>query len=185
MPDDPITYVFHEQLAMSQGVSVVADVGDILMKELPGAQKVHQASPCNDRKGVDWWVEMASGNHLAVDTKVRTSDWSVNHPDEDDLALESWSVIESNIVGWTRDIYKRCDYVLWLWKDTRRFCLLPFPLLCSVFIENWETWHGQYRVAIQRTPRQNGGTYHSECIFVPRETVWTAIYQRVGGAPHE
>ena len=180
-PPEPRETDFSERMAMSQGVASNADIQGILLQEIPGALAVYPAHPTNDRRGVDWWIEMASGTHLAVDAKVRERDWAATHPDEDDLALETWSVMESQVPGWTRDASKRCDYVLWLWKDTGRFCLLPFPLLCRAFSEQWEAWRDQYRVSRQRTAWATGD-YRSECIFVPRQEVWRAIYQRIGGS---
>ena len=38
-----------------------------------------------------------------------------------DIALETWSVIEKLKIGWTRDLNKRSDYVLWFWLDTKRW----------------------------------------------------------------
>lgn len=176
----PREYDFGERMAMSNGVAVVADVRSILLREIPGAVNVHQAAKANDRLGVDWWVEMTGARLLAVDAKVREEDWAAGHPNEDDLALESWSVVENGIPGWTRDAKKKCDYVLWLWSDTGRFCLVPFPMLCAVFSEHWQDWCGRYKVRQQFTPRQDGG-YHSECVFVPRRELWAAVYRRFGG----
>jgi hypothetical protein len=176
----PHEYDFNERMAMSQGIAATADVRMILLAEIPGAVNVTNAAPVNDKQGVDWWVEMSSARHLAVDAKVRETDWVSTHPNEDDLALESWSVIEKEIPGWTRDAAKRCDYVLWLWKDTGRFCLVPFPMLCKVFSDNWKAWRTRFRTNQQFTPRSVGG-YHSECIFVPRREVWAAIYRNYGG----
>lgn len=176
----PHKYNFSERMAMSNGVAATADVRSILLAEIPGAINVHQAAKENDRQGVDWWVEMSTARHLAVDAKVRESDWASSHRDEDDLALESWSVVEQRVPGWTRDSNKRCDYVLWLWKDTGRFCLLPFPMLCRVFTQHWQLWRQQYKTRRQFTPLQNGG-YHSECVFVPRRVVWSEIYRQYGG----
>ena len=173
-------YAFDERLAMSSGFAATADVKTILLQQIPGAVDVHQAATENDRQGIDWWVEMKTAGHLAVDAKIREMDWAAKNPHEDDLALESWSVVEKNIIGWTRDDKKKCDYVLWLWKDTGRFCLLPFPMLCKVFSKKWQGWAAQYKTARQFTPRAGGG-YHSECIFVPRREIWAEIYRNYGG----
>jgi hypothetical protein len=70
---------------------------------------------------------------------------------------------------------------LWLWKDTGRWCMIPFPMLCTVFRENVDNWKQRYKVARQYTPRACGG-YHSECVFVDRCEVWAAIYKRFSGA---
>jgi len=176
----PLEYSFDERLAMSSGVAAVADVKMILLAQIPGAVSVTPAATANDKQGVDWWVEMSSARHLAIDAKVREKDWASTHPSEDDLALETFSVVEKGVVGWTRDAAKRCDYVLWLWKDSGRFCLIPFPMLCNVFSARWQEWRSQYKTAKQFTPRSSGG-YHSECVFVPRRELWAQIYRQFGG----
>ena len=180
MPE-PIKYGFDEQLAMSNGFSATADVKDILLQSIPGSVNVVQAAKVNDKQGVDWWVEMATASFLAVDAKVREKDWAKDHPEEDDLALETWSVVESNIVGWTRDPRKRCDYVIWLWKDTGRFCLVPFPMLCHVFSKKWKQWAATFKTCRQKTTWDNGREYHSECVFVPRKELWAELYRVYGG----
>lgn len=174
-------YGFADQLVLSQGIAASADIRDILVDAIPGALDAMPAAKANDRMGVDWWVEMANARHLAVDVKVRAEDWAAMHPDQDDLALETWSVIEAKKIGWTRDPNKRCDYVLWLWQDTKRFCLLPFPMLCRVMQRHWQAWSKEHKVARQRT-KQTGQTYHSECVFVPRVVVWRRVYDAYGGA---
>lgn len=176
-----LKYNFEEQLVLSNGIAASADVESILLQHIPGSVSVKKASLANDKQGVDWWVEMNTAKHLAIDAKVRNEDWAATHPYEDDLALESWSVVEKKVIGWTRDINKKCDYVLWLWKTTGRFCLIPFPLLCHVFINNWEQWSTQYKTRRQYTTRAKNG-YQSECIFVPRRDLWAAIYKTFGGA---
>ena len=166
---------------MSAGTSATRDVCDILLREIPGALNVHPAHDANDRDGVDWWVEVVGCRHLAVDAKVRERDWAATHPGEDDLALETWNVIERKEPGWTRDPSKRADFILWLWRDTGRWCLIPFAMLCRVFRANWREWSERYKTARQFTGDCAGG-YHSECVFVPRKVVWAEMYRRFGGA---
>ena len=175
-----IEYGFEERLNMSSGHAAVADVRSILIANIPGAVNVHSAATVNDKQGVDWWVETSTAKHLAVDAKVREQDWAAKNPNEDDLALETWSVVEKQIPGWTRDATKKCDYVLWLWQDTGRFCLVPFPMLCSVFSRKWQEWKRSHKTRTQFTPRSSGG-YHSECVFVPRREVWAEIYRQYSG----
>lgn len=171
-------YDFHERLEMSQGYSNGDDIRTIILEIIPGAVNVQPAHTSNDKNGTDWWVEHESGNHLSVDCKVRSRDYS---PREDDLALETWSVVGKKI-GWTRDSSKRTDYILWLWTDTGRFCLLPFHMLCKVYSDNWQDWKVAYKTRRQQTPTENGG-YYSECTFVPRRIVWAAIYEFYSGVP--
>jgi hypothetical protein len=176
-------YRFGEQLEMSQGVSENKSIGTILLSNIPGALNTYPAHEANDRNGTDWWVEREMGRWLSVDCKVREEDWSIKRTPKDDLALETWSVVEQNIPGWTRDSKKQTDYVLWLWKDTGRWCLVPFVMLCAVFQENWMDWKKQYQTDRQYTTRHNGASYHSECVFVPRRVVWATIYRRFSGQP--
>ena len=178
---EPREYDFDERLVMSSGHAESIDVRDVLLQCVPGAVETHKAAKCNDRLGVDWWLEMCGGRHLAVDAKIREVDWSARDTEKDDLAIETFSVVETQKVGWSRDESKRCDYVLWLWKDTGRYCLVPFPMLCKACQDNWEEWRERYKVARQRTPRLNGSHYHSECVFVPRREVWAKIYETFGG----
>lgn len=158
-----LSYRFDEQLKMSQGISVSRSVHDILMKHIPGARRAYQADNSSDRNGTDWWVEHTSGKHISVDVKIRKMDWA--RRGRDDLALETWSVVERKKVGWTRDHAKRTDYIMWLWKDTGRWCIVPFTMLCAVFSESWEKWATKFESKQQHTP---DGNYHSECVFVPR-----------------
>lgn len=174
-----LEYDFGERLKMSQGVSQNKSIVDILRDNIPGAMRVNPANQCDDKQGTDWWVEMTNGDKLSVDCKVREEDWLKKG--HDDLALETWSVKEKYIAGWTRCADKRTDYVLWLWKDTGRWCLIPFQMLCKVFGDKWQEWSKLYKVSEQFTPNYGHG-YHSECVFVPRRAVWAEIYKRFGGA---
>lgn len=151
------------------------------MRNVPGAIQVSQASAADDRKGTDWWIDLSNTKRLSVDCKVREKDCIVEYH-ADDIALETWSVMEKNIIGWTRNPEKETDYILWLWKDTGRWLLIPFSLLCGVFIDNWESWKNEYKTAIQKTTERGIVKWHSECVFVDRRTVWAEIYRKYGGA---
>lgn len=151
-----------------------SDVSEIILENIPGALTVTRAHEINDRNGTDFWVEHCTGRHLSIDLKSRRIDYK-----KDDLALETWSVIEKEKVGWTRDETKRCDYIMWFWQDTKRWAIVPFPLLCRVFIANWMQWREEFKWARQETTDK--GVYHSECVFVPRRQIWAAIYRRYSG----
>lgn len=163
---------------MSEGVCVKADVEIILRENIAGALNVVKAHDKNDRTGIDWWVELPGARWVGVDAKIREDDWALRG--KDDLALETWSVVEKGIVGWTRSTDKTCEYVLWLWKDTGRFCLIPFRFLCTVFEDNWQQWSNKYKTSRQKTG-YGKSQYQSECVFVDRKEVWRAIYNRFGG----
>lgn len=171
---------FLDDLMMSAGTSKGEAVADVLLGHIPNAVQVTQADTEDDKQGVDYWVILANDHRLAVDVKVRTEDY-YRKRGVDDLALETWSVIDSK-VGWTRDPDKRTDYVLWMWQDTGRWCLIPFHLLCAVFQDKWRQWKMAYKTSRQRTHNRNG-SWVSECVFVPRVAVWRSIYNRFGGHP--
>jgi hypothetical protein len=179
-------YGMEERMAMSDGVSANADVESVLMANVPGACAVRRAAQRNDKRGTDWWVEHVRGDHLSIDAKVRSEDFS-KKTGEDDLALETWSVIDARTnegkkVGWTRDPEKRCDYILWLWKDTGRWCLVPFPMLCAVFQEQWQPWLSQFKNRTQETTDFAGRVrWKSQCVYVPRREIWKAIYDKFSG----
>jgi hypothetical protein len=183
------SFGFGEQLAMSDGHASNVAIGDILLDLIPGAMAVTRASRGNDRSGTDWWVEVM-GRHLAVDAKVRSSDRLASHG-QDDLALEVWSVCGVRLhdgtrkmdpmkIGWSRDANKRTDYVLWMWKDTGRYCLVPFPFLCRVFQEKWSEWEQQYHAPDQftKSPSADSQGWFSQCVYVPRRVLWAEIYKR-------
>lgn len=162
---------FHEQLKMSHGVSLSFDFRYVLLTEIPNATEIKRANAIDDRSGTDWWVQRHNNKPLSIDLKARGKDYG-----QDDLALETWSVVEKDVIGWTRDATKASDYILWFWNDTRRWCLVPFPMLCRVFGLLWQEWVETYGPARQTT-EMNGQVYHSECVFVPREVLWAALIE--------
>ncbi len=170
-------YSFKKMLEMSR-----VDVKAILMANIPGAVDVHKSIETDDRNGTDWWVERKDTNDLSIDCKIRKEDWAAKGPNTDDLALETWSVVEQEIPGWTRRTDKQTDSVLFFWLNTQRWCLMPFPMLVTVFSKRWMEWKDKHKTARQITPTSNG-RYHSECVFVPRQEVWAEILMQFGGDP--
>lgn len=144
---------------------------------------MEKASQFHDRRGIDYWVILKSGVRISIDVKVREIDFAAKDG-KDDLALESWSVVENRKPGWTWDGSKKTDYILWLWVDTGRWCLLPFQLLRRVTQKNIfgsQGWRKRFPTKVQQT--SGGETYHSECVFVPRRLILKAIEDCFGGAP--
>jgi len=167
------SYGFDQQLIASNGVIASCDVATILSARLPGCIRVQKMDPETDRSGVDWWAELSNGRKVGVDFKGRAKDCRAYG--NDDLALETWSVIGSK-VGWTRDASKVCEWILWVWSDTGRFCLMPFPPLCGVFQKNWVRWLQEFPDSTQTTPATKGRSgWKSECVFVPRKLVIESV----------
>jgi len=178
----PRSYGFNERLDFSHGHSPEPDnVLPFLKHRIPGFVRVRKAAKTNDRSGTDYYIERNGLFSLAIDLKLRDEDWSIKPPDfADDLALETLSVVETGKIGWTLDASKSADYILWFWKDTGRFFIVPFPPLCCVFQRYWKEWSVQYRTARQHTPSMRRG-WHSECVFVPRIVVMDYIGRWMNG----
>lgn len=179
------SFTFQDQMRMSEGVSESDEINieKIILSNFPTAEKVARANTSDDKNGTDYWVTMQSGQRASVDVKVRAEDWLKHHPGQDDVALETWSVIGAK-VGWTRDVQKRTDYILFIWLETGRWMLIPFPVLCSIFVKNWEEWRKKYKARPQFTRNPNGSHWYSECVFVPRALIWKEYYSAFGGALH-
>lgn len=177
-------YDWDGRMLMSEGVSEAASVAEILAANIPGACEATRAEIADDKNGTDWWVRRSCGHSLSVDCKVREKDWAAKPEPQraDDLALEIWSVYETRTVGWTLRKDKRTDYILWLWKNTGRWCLVPFPMLCCVFWLHGKAWCAEYKKGWQHT-KKGDAHWWSECVFVPRSVVWGAIIDLYGGTP--
>jgi hypothetical protein len=182
---EPKKYGFKQQLEWSDGHADQEDVERVLLNRIPAATKVTKADKKNDRQGTDYWVERSNAlPPLSVDRKVRDEDFSVHINPKlrgDDLALETWSVMPGTggsvdgQVGWTRDISKRTDYVLWYWRDTARFCLVPFAPLCFVFGKTWREWSLRFKRRVQTSTGEGGRQWNSECVYVDRNAVFDAM----------
>lgn len=177
-------YRFNRQLGMSRGVTVGAagNVAALLRSSVPAAVAVRPAGAAADRCGTDFWVDTRAGAALSVDVKIMSRD-RAHRPGGDNLILETWSVVERRVPGWTWDPAKRTDFICWIWRDTGRWCLVPFPLLFAAFRANARDWVNAYPVRRQFTERPGGRGYSSECVLVPRPVVWREIYRRFGGCP--
>lgn len=175
------SFNFDEQLKMSEGVCGTQSIEQILLEKFPDAVRAERANLSEDKSGVDYWVVTSSGKRYGIDLKAREKDFSKDNPNKDDLALEIWSVVNKKI-GWTRDPEKKTDYILFLWKDTGRYSLVPFPLLYGVFSNHWQEWGKKYFAPFQHSYEKNS-RWFSQCVFVPRLLVWREMHSSYGGAP--
>lgn len=174
-------YSFQAKLVVATGIAASPDIAEILRNNLPSILAVEKAEVTDDRSGTDYWAYRMGLPPLSIDCKIRDIDPTLFQQPADDLALETWSVVDKK-VGWALDPMKRSDYILWFFRPTKRWVLIPFPLLQSIFVANRERWFQEYRHARQST---NKGQWQSECLFVPRLTIWRALYERYGGRLRE
>lgn len=170
------TYDFYEQLLFSNGTHTKNNIYEIIKNNIPNIVDVKKANNIDDRNGTDYWAIRNNLPSLSIDTKIMKLDPMTFKNPNDVIPLETYSVIESKKPGWTRDETKRTDYILWFWVATKRWCIIPFPLLCMIFQEKWQLWRKQFRVAFQ-----SSGAWKSECVFVPRREIWAEIYRKYSG----
>lgn len=124
--------------------------------------------------GADYLANLPGGRVIRIDAKRRREGCSSYWTDGEELALETWSDIEHHKVGWTLDVTKATEYVLFTFspKDSQRQFLLAFQQLRRVFTENQGEWAQQYRVR-----EQSSGRWHSECVFIPARVVRAAMFR--------
>lgn len=176
----PYVYDFDDRLDMSRDPK--QQIMERLKASIAGATEVRFALNIEQRRGLNYWVTLESGDVIGVDVHVREEDW-LETRGYDDLALETWSVIDPPIPGWTRDPKRPADYVFWLWRDSGRWLITSMPLLRTAFIQHWENWRGRYPKYVQKTHMKTGKSYKSECIFVPRPVVFAAMDSIFRGDP--
>jgi hypothetical protein len=171
---------FTEQYRWSEGTQVYGGIHKILLEHIPGAERIEKAGKEDDKRGTDYWVyRKGIARPLSVDVKSRRDD-PIHSFGQDDLALEKWSVVELEKVGWTVDDSKETDFILWFFRPTKRFVLLPFLQLLAVTKEHMPTWEKEWKVGRQSSDNQR---WHSMCVFVPRKVVLDAITERFYGNP--
>ncbi len=166
---------------------------ELALQRLPGAIGVEIATPTEDRQGTDWWVNMASGDRISIDVKSGRKDHRTDDTHLvngliafDRLLIEETSQVWPNgdeVIGWTHDLKKRTDYILYFWEDTGRSELLPFHLLCAAAIRNNKIWRsrcypeirGWYKCDSKHNEYNGRPTYRTDFILVPRVHVWDAM----------
>ena len=133
-------YGFTEQYRWSEGTQVYGGIHKILLEHIPGAERIEKAGKEDDKKGTDYWVyRKGTARPLSIDVKSRRDD-PIHTFGKDDLALERWSIVEAEKIGWTLDESKETDFILWFFKPTKRFVLLPFLQLLAVTKEHMPAW---------------------------------------------
>jgi hypothetical protein len=166
---------FQDELAWSEGKVGRAGIDRVLLDRIPGATSIRNPTDEENKEGIDAWVERGNGlPAVRVDHKTRATDPRLFSVPQDDLALEIWSDIDRRKIGWTRDRSKKTDWIIWYWIQTGRFCLVPFLPLCFAMEREWEKWTQKYRSPIQ-TSNFGMRTWKSQCVFVPRDVVYSAF----------
>lgn len=174
----PYEYDFREDLQWSKGQNAERDMHAIRLLFGSSCSEVCTTSKEQDRQGYDYVVTLRRGATVLVDAKRRKQGssryWKHGEPD---LQLEIWSVMpqpgRKGKAGWTLSESSEADLILFSYdpSDTHEIYLIPFQLLRMAFRRNLTVWQHQYK----KTAPQNNGTWHSQCMFVPRSVVAQAI----------
>lgn len=168
---------FYEKLEYSLGEQEQFDIG-LLRHIIPGCQSVTKTNVETDRSGIDYIATLRRGAQINIDAKTRERGasrfWTHGEPE---LALEIWSVVNIK-TGWTLDEKSNVDYILYTFDraDTNKFYFLPFQLLRSAFVNNYDNWRSTYIVKKQRNY-----SWTSEAVFVPASVVLSEINRQMTG----
>jgi len=173
------THNFQRSMALTERPDVKVGIEKALRTQLPGLLAIHQADKANDMAGIDYWIEFAGGVMRSVDVKMRSKDFEAQG--KPGLALESWSNMDAEKIGWSRDPSKLCDYVLFYWHSSGRSYLVDFRQLQPLFAREWRNWRGKYGGVIQCNEGRN--PYRSECLFMPTRDLAAALYREYCNAP--
>ena len=126
---------FYEKLSYSLGHQQTVDC-NILRSHIPKCIGVEKTSVDIDRTGVDYIATLQGGTKIFIDAKTRTPGCSRYWKGEPELAIETWSVVEKKIPGWTFNEKSDVDYILYTFpkEDYAGYFFIPFQLLlCRVF----------------------------------------------------
>lgn len=164
--------VFADKLNYSLGEQQNFDI-QILKSYIPHCVEIRKSNLVEDRNGVDYVAILKGGSKILIDAKTREKGakrfWKRNEPE---LALEVYSVVENNKIGWTLNTSSNVDYILYTFDkdDSNDFYFLPFQMLRKAFLENGKKWKNEYGIK-----NQASDTWHSSAIFVPASKVINAI----------
>ena len=165
-------FVFENELKKSQECKPAIEP---FLQHAFGTTNLKVATTQEDINGIDYWATISPTSKYSIDLKSREKDYGNN-----DVALELISKMNGcNKIGWTLDLKKQTDYILFFWRDTKRKVLFPFPILRKVFMDNKDYWMKKYEdnIKIQNTLDKNTGEvlWRSQCIFIPLKLLWEKL----------
>ena len=156
---------FYEKLSYSLGHQQTVDC-NILRSHIPKCI------------GVDYIATLQGGTKIFIDAKTRTPGCSRYWKDEPELAIETWSVVEKKIPGWTFNEKSDVDYILYTFpkEDYAGYFFIPFQLLRSASIRCYPDWRKRFPKHYQR----NNG-YTSEAMFIPADVILAEVRNEMYG----
>lgn len=175
-----MAYDFYERLKISMESLQLETDRKTLENYFPDVRSVRKSDIEDDKSGIDYIVTLQSGVEIGVDVKTRDKGCGKFWRNGPELALETWSQKwpkysqRGNVVGWTVDSTKKCQYIMFKFDraDSETVYIMPFQQLNKAFRRNMRTW---YRAFKHDEQRQRTAAYVSECIFVPANIVIDAV----------
>lgn len=134
-----------------------------LLKKYFNAEKVVKTDIELDIQGIDYLIYLKNGEIKTADVKRREYDADKYWGDEPELALELYSDVEQEKLGWTTTP-KDVDYIVFIFK-TRRFnemYVFEFYDLYRTFEHNGRHWAEELGIKMQQNDN-----WWSSAIFVP------------------
>lgn len=180
---------FQERIAFSEGIDCKNLILKKIMLDIPGAIGLQRAEIKHDKNGTDYWIQREGKlRALSVDLKNREF-CPIEKFGSDDACIEIasvyrganngvWEDCRIKKIGWTLDISKETDYIIYTWPngDKLRYWILPFPFLCMASTRNLEIWKAKYKVL----PAKNNG-YLTLSIYPLRTEIAMAIREIMYG----
>lgn len=175
---------FKQKLAFSLGSREQFDIS-LLQKVISKCERVEKTDTETDKAGVDYIATLTDGAQIGIDAKSREKGasryWKRG---EAELALEIWSVCpttnQRGKIGWTLSTKSNVDMILYTFdrSDSDKYYLLPFQPLRMAFQKNGRDWINRYG---KKKQSSNKGQWQSEAVFVPANTVISAITEMYCG----
>lgn len=115
------------------------------------------------RSGKDYVFEL---KYKSFDVKVRDHKWCARG----DILLETFSVVEKKILGWTDT--STADGTIYCWWNANETGLMPTYYLIRIQDKRFKDWWGNPDVRSKYEPKmtqtsRNDNIYHTEFIIVP------------------
>lgn len=188
---------FRERLSFSEGVGLNADILEHIRQAIPSATHWEKATMQADKNGTDYWL-FRSHDLPPLSFDMKNRDYCpIQKFGTDDACIEicsqfyrnragadgywrgkTWIRGKRHNVGWTFDITKRTDWIVYTWPQAegRRFWILPFPFLCQAARLHLNQWLARY----PERPAENNG-YETLNIFPLRTEISSAMRELMSG----
>lgn len=168
---------FFEKLEYSLGAQKKFDC-EILKSHIPKCVSVIKTDTETDKTGIDYIATLKGGAEIYIDAKTRVGGCSKYWDGQPELCIETWSVKEKAIPGWTYKESTKVDYILYTFapEDYSGYFFIPFQLLRAAAIRHYHEWVSRYK----EKPQRNMG-YTSMAVFVPADVVLNAVREQMEG----